>query len=44
MTEDAGRQPATVREARDLLAIGLDPPEAGDRLSAAAQGTDGAAQ
>ena len=44
MTEDAGRRPATVREARDLLAIGLDPPEAGDDLSAAAQGTDGRSQ
>ena len=44
MTEEVGRRPATVREARDLLAIGLDPPEAGDDLSAAAQGTDGRSQ
>ena len=41
MAEDAGRRPATVQEARDLLAIGLDPPAAGGGRSAAAQGTDG---
>jgi 3-keto-5-aminohexanoate cleavage enzyme len=41
MTEEVGRRPATVQEARDRLAIGLDPPVAGDGLSAAAPATDG---
>jgi 3-keto-5-aminohexanoate cleavage enzyme len=44
MTEDAGRRPATVHEARELLAIGLDSPAAGDGVSAAGDGVSAADQ